>query len=199
VRLRPWDKRETDRHLARTVTNGRTGIAYQAARLLIRAYRLYQRAKTRLGQRQHAPGRPGVTEPGIVLISHHILTQEDRAAVSGGAGNIAFLCHDLIPALRPDLIGANTGEGRFGPYLEHLVASGAPAFCASDEASATLSDHMRAACIVSPVVHRFRTYAIEVRDEARPYVDAMISLPAFQEWTRAGLAETLVIERFETV
>jgi glutathione S-transferase len=24
-------------------------------------------------------------------------------------------------------------------------------------------------------------------------------LPAFQEWTRAGLAETLVIERFETV
>jgi len=38
-----------------------------------------------------------------------------------------------------------------------------------------------------------------VRDEARPYFDAMISLPAFQEWTRAGLAETLVIERFETV
>ena len=51
----------------------------------------------------------------------------------------------------------------------------------------------------APVVHRFRTYAIEVRDEARPYFDAMMSLPAFQEWTRAGLAETLVIERFETV
>ncbi len=30
-------------------------------------------------------------------------------------------------------------------------------------------------------------------------MDAMMSLPAFQEWTRAGLAETLVIERFETV
>ncbi len=26
---------------------------------------------------------------------------------------------------------------------------------------------------------------------------AMLSLPAFQEWTRDGLAETLVIERFE--
>jgi glutathione S-transferase len=26
----------------------------------------------------------------------------------------------------------------------------------------------------------------------------MMSLPAFQEWTRAGLAETLVIEKFET-
>src|SRR5215217_8776936 len=51
----------------------------------------------------------------------------------------------------------------------------------------------------APVIHRFRTYAIPVRDEARPYFDAMMSLSAFQEWTRAGLAETLVIERFETV
>jgi len=51
----------------------------------------------------------------------------------------------------------------------------------------------------APVVHRFRTYAIEMTSDARHYFDAMMSLPAFQEWTRAGLAETLVIERFETV
>jgi glutathione S-transferase len=50
----------------------------------------------------------------------------------------------------------------------------------------------------APVVHRFRTYAIEVAPEVRAYMDAMISLPAFQDWTRAGLAETLVIEKFET-
>ncbi len=30
------------------------------------------------------------------------------------------------------------------------------------------------------------------------YMETMMSLPAFQEWTRAGLAETLVIEKFET-
>ena len=30
-------------------------------------------------------------------------------------------------------------------------------------------------------------------------IDAMTSLPAFQEWTRDGLAETLLIERVETV
>jgi glutathione S-transferase len=30
-------------------------------------------------------------------------------------------------------------------------------------------------------------------------MDAMMSLPAFQEWTRDGLAETLVIERLEAV
>jgi glutathione S-transferase len=51
----------------------------------------------------------------------------------------------------------------------------------------------------APVVHRFRTYAIEVRPAAQDYMDAMTSLPAFDEWTRAGLAETLVIEKFETV
>jgi glutathione S-transferase len=51
----------------------------------------------------------------------------------------------------------------------------------------------------APVVHRFRTYAIEVAPGVRDYMDAMMSLPAFQEWTRAALAETLVIEKFETV
>jgi glutathione S-transferase len=51
----------------------------------------------------------------------------------------------------------------------------------------------------APVVHRFRTYEIEVAPEAQAYMATMMSLPAFAEWTRAGLAETLVIERFETV
>jgi glutathione S-transferase len=51
----------------------------------------------------------------------------------------------------------------------------------------------------APVVHRFRTYAIEVSPEVQAYMDTMKSLPAFAEWTSAGLAETLVIEKLETV
>jgi glutathione S-transferase len=51
----------------------------------------------------------------------------------------------------------------------------------------------------APVVYRFRSYAIEVAPEVRDYMDAMMALPAFQEWTRAGLAETLVIDKFENV
>ena len=51
----------------------------------------------------------------------------------------------------------------------------------------------------APVVHRFRTYAIEVKGDARHYFEAMMALPAFQQWTREGLAETLRIERFEAV
>lgn len=51
----------------------------------------------------------------------------------------------------------------------------------------------------APVVHRLRTYAIAVEPAAQAYVETMMALPAFQEWTRAGLAETHVIERFENV
>jgi glutathione S-transferase len=51
----------------------------------------------------------------------------------------------------------------------------------------------------APVVHRFRSYAVDVSSVAKAYMEAMMALPAFAEWTRAGLAETLVIEKFETV
>ena len=51
----------------------------------------------------------------------------------------------------------------------------------------------------APVVHRFRTYAIPVAPEVAAYTETMMALPAFEEWTRAGLAETLLIERLEAV
>jgi len=51
----------------------------------------------------------------------------------------------------------------------------------------------------APFVHRFRTFAIEVTPQAKAYMETMMALPAFQEWTRDGLAETLVIEKFENV
>jgi glutathione S-transferase len=51
----------------------------------------------------------------------------------------------------------------------------------------------------APVVHRIRTYAIPVAPKAQAYMETMMALPALAEWTEAGLAETLVIERFEAV
>ena len=50
----------------------------------------------------------------------------------------------------------------------------------------------------APVVYRFHTYAIEVTPPVAGYMKTMMAEPAVQEWTRAGLAETLVIERAET-
>jgi glutathione S-transferase len=51
----------------------------------------------------------------------------------------------------------------------------------------------------APVVHRFRTYAIAVSPKVQVYMDTMTALPAFREWTEAALAETFVIEKFETI
>ncbi|NVN86687.1 MAG: glutathione S-transferase family protein [Rhodopseudomonas sp.] len=67
--------------------------------------------------------------------------------------------------------------GRTGPYLFG-------AFSAAD-------------AMYAPVVHRFRTYAVEVGFESSSYMDVMTALPAFQEWTAAALAESLIIEKFE--
>ena len=50
----------------------------------------------------------------------------------------------------------------------------------------------------APVVHRFRSFAIAVAPEAQAYMDTMMALPAFQQWTSAALAETLIIDKFET-
>jgi glutathione S-transferase len=60
-------------------------------------------------------------------------------------------------------------------------------------------DFSGADAMFAPVVHRFRTYAIEVAPEARDYSDTMTGLAAFQEWSRSGLAETLFIDKLETV
>lgn len=49
----------------------------------------------------------------------------------------------------------------------------------------------------APVVHRFRTYAIALESELADYRNAMLAQPAIAEWTRGGLAETLLIPRLE--
>jgi glutathione S-transferase len=69
--------------------------------------------------------------------------------------------------------------GKLGPYL--------------------FGNFSAADAMFAPVVHRFRIYAIPVTPQVRDYMAAMMSLPAFQQWTSAGLAETLLIEKFETV
>jgi glutathione S-transferase len=50
----------------------------------------------------------------------------------------------------------------------------------------------------APVVHRFRTYAVPAAPETLRYMETMMALPAFAEWTEAGRAETIRIEKFET-
>jgi glutathione S-transferase len=67
--------------------------------------------------------------------------------------------------------------GGLGPYLFGAVSA--------------------ADAMYAPVVHRFLTFAVDVTAESRAYMDAMQALPAFRQWTEEGLAETIVIPRFE--
>ena len=46
----------------------------------------------------------------------------------------------------------------------------------------------------APVVSRFASYGIAVGDSARRYMDAVMALPAWQEWERAGRAEPWVMQ-----
>jgi glutathione S-transferase len=49
----------------------------------------------------------------------------------------------------------------------------------------------------APVVARFHTYAVEVAEAARAYMDAVIALPAWGEWRAAALAEPWVLPEDE--
>ena len=72
---------------------------------------------------------------------------------------------------------ARTRFGASGPFLFGR-------FCAAD-------------AMYAPVVSRFETYAIDVTAPVKAYMQAMMALPAWQEWRRAALNETWVISQFE--
>lgn len=50
-------------------------------------------------------------------------------------------------------------------------------------------------CMYLPVCTRFDTYEVDLtmHPRARGYLETMLALPAFQEWRKAGIAETEVI------
>src|SRR5690606_634522 len=45
----------------------------------------------------------------------------------------------------------------------------------------------------APVVSRFTTYAVPAEGPARDYMDAVLALPALQEWTRDACAEGVFV------
>ena len=45
----------------------------------------------------------------------------------------------------------------------------------------------------APVVNRFEVYDLPMSNEARAYMEAVMALPAWNEWKRAGEAEPWVI------
>ena len=71
-----------------------------------------------------------------------------------------------------EIWGAARGPFLFGP------------FCAAD-------------AMYAPVVLRFRTYEVELPPVCRAYTDAVLALPALQEWMRDAERETESLPQFE--
>jgi glutathione S-transferase len=49
----------------------------------------------------------------------------------------------------------------------------------------------------APVVLRFRTYAVQLSPGCREYAQAILALPAMQQWLADAHAETEIIPQFE--
>jgi glutathione S-transferase len=49
----------------------------------------------------------------------------------------------------------------------------------------------------APVVTRFRTYKVELERAAEVYCDAIMELPAMQEWVAAARNEPMIIDAYE--
>ncbi len=49
----------------------------------------------------------------------------------------------------------------------------------------------------APVVARFVTYGVDVDDDCRAYMDAVLTLPSVQEWSKAAKDEPQIIEEEE--
>lgn len=90
------------------------------------------------------------------------------------------LPHDVLAEIRRIDALWQFCLGRFsggGPFLYEQ-------FCAAD-------------AMYAPVVSRFHTYGIEVSAPSQAYMDAIMALPAWEEWRRAALLETWVLPEDE--
>jgi glutathione S-transferase len=128
-----------------------------------------------------------------------------NAAMRAHARSVSAEMHSGFPALRNECgmnlhraVGAKTLSADARADIARIQESWAECRERYDKLGPYLFGAFSGAdAMYAPVVHRFRTYAIDVTPTVRDYMDTMMALPAFREWTRAGLAETLVIEKFE--
>ena len=96
-----------------------------------------------------------------------------------GKGRTPEVLADIarIVAVWSECLAAAGESARRGPFLFG-------AFTAAD-------------AMYAPIVLRFRTYEVELPAICRAYADAMLELPAMQEWIAAAERETESIARFD--
>jgi glutathione S-transferase len=60
-------------------------------------------------------------------------------------------------------------------------------------------DFSAADAMFAPVVNRLHVYKVAVTPGTRVYMDAMMALPAWQDWSAQAQAEAWIIDKYETV
>jgi len=124
--------------------------------------------------RAHARAISNEMHAGFVPLRRHLPMNiwrpiEQRHLTSEAAANVT-----RIDAMWSD---ARARFGKDGPFLFGK-------FSAAD-------------AMYAPVVSRLHTYAVDVSTVARAYMDAMMALPAWQEWTAAALKEEWLLAEDE--
>ena len=125
--------------------------------------------------RAHARAISTEMHAGFVPLRQRV--RHELVATAGQARRSRTTRRRISRASRPIWTEARARFGAGGPFLFGK-------FSAAD-------------AMYAPVVSRFDTYAIDVSAPVNAYMDAMIALPAWQEWRRAALKETWVIPKFE--
>ena len=122
-----------------------------------------------------------------------------EATLRARARSISAEMHSGFPNLRQhmsmNIRKRHPGKGRTPEVLAEIARVGdiwngcrGPflfgAFCAAD-------------AMYAPVVLRFRTYEVELQGACRAYADAVLALPALQEWIGDAERETESLAQFE--
>ena len=50
-----------------------------------------------------------------------------------------------------------------------------------------------------PIVNRLHVYDVAVMQKTRAYMDAMMALPAFRDWSAEAAAEDWTIEKYDII
>ena len=129
---------------------------------------------------------------------HASLWPADRAE-RARARAIAAEMHSGFPSLRQHM-SMNVrrrypGKGRTPEVLAEIAR--VEAIWAAAKTPFLFGGFTAADAMYAPVVLRFRTYEVELRGAARAYYDAVLALPAMQEWIADAVRETEAIEKFD--
>jgi glutathione S-transferase len=133
------------------------------------------------------------------LAERHPALWPAEAALRARARSISAEMHSGFPNLRQHMCmnirKRHPGKGRTPEVLAEIArivalwseARGPFLFGAFGAADA----------MYAPVVLRFRTYAVELPPVCRAYADAVLALPALQQWMRDAERETESLPQFE--